>query len=230
MTERRLGAAVTVVASLLLVTGCASAPAEPVPTPTWVDLTGYDPERDANGLSLLAPADARTQILADAATADTSMTATFRDASGRVLDVAFTGSAQRFSAEVAVDGGTTSIVVDGARAAVIPSDAIAADAGLEAGAVACVAATDALITRWYPLLDPAAFIADATADASGLGAPADDAIELLLGEDGTAGVLRASTTGPALPFELIRADEAGSVHAVFSGWGDAEPVALPAAC
>ncbi|MFE5409278.1 hypothetical protein [Microbacterium sp. NPDC056569] len=230
MAELRRTAAVGVAASLLLVTGCASAPAEPAPTPTWVDLAGYDPERDANGLSLLAPADARRQILADVATADTSMSVTFRDASGRPLDVEFTGGSQRFSAEVTADGETTSIVVDGARAAVTPSSPVAALAGLEPGVVACVAATDDLVTRWHPLLDPTAFLADATSDASGLGAPAGGAVELLLGEDGTAGVLRVSTAGPALPSELIRADEAAAVHARFSAWGEAEPRPLPDDC
>ena len=230
MTELRRTAAVTVAASLLLVTGCASAPAAPVPMPTWVDLSGYDPERDANGLALLDPADARTQILTDAATADTAMTVTYLDASGRSLDVAFTGGPRRFSAEITADGEATSIVVDGARAAVTPSSAIAAAAGIEPGVAACVAATDELVTRWQPLLDPSAFLADATADASGLGAPQDDAVELLLGEDGTAGVLRVGTTGPALPSELIRADEAGSVHARFSGWGEAQPQPLPGGC
>ncbi|MBW9110552.1 hypothetical protein [Microbacterium ureisolvens] len=230
MTELRRTAALGVAASLLLLTGCASAPAAPVPSPTWVDLTGYDPERDANGLSLLAPADARTQILADAATADTTMTVTYQDASGRPLEVVFTGGGERFSAEVTADAETTSIVVDGARAAVTPSSAIAAESGIEPGAIACVAATDELVTRWQPLLDPAGFIADATTDASGLGAPQDGAVELLLGEDGTAGVLSVSTTGPALPSELIRADESGTVHALFSGWGAAEPLALPDDC
>ncbi|MFB7892965.1 hypothetical protein ACFC1I_12260 [Microbacterium sp. NPDC056044] len=230
MAERRRAAAVAVAASLLLVTGCASAPVPPAPTPTWVDLGSYDAERDANGLALLSPADARTQILADAATADTTMTVTYRDPSGRTLEVAFTGGPQQYSAEVTADGEATSIVVDGARAAVTPSAAVAAAAGLEPGAVACVAAADDLVARWHPLLDPAAFLAEATTDASGLGAPAGDAVELLLGEDGTAGVLRVSTTGPALPAELIRADESGAVHAQFSDWGDAEPLPLPGAC
>ena len=102
--------------------------------------------------------------------------------------------------------------------------------GVEPGVVACVAADDELVTRWHPLLDPLALVAGTTEDASGIGAPAEDAVELLLGSEGTAGILRVSTTGLALPSEMLRTDEAGSLDAQFSRWGETEPQPLPADC
>lgn len=222
--------AVAAAAALLALTGCAASPAAPVPTPTWVDLSDFDPEQDGNGLALLSPQDARAQVLAAMATTDGTMQLAYRDASDRTLTVTVTGSPHRYTAEVAVDGETTSIVVDGADAAVRPSGPIAAEEGLDTRAVACVAATDDLITRWRPLLDPAALMADMTTDASGLGAPIDGAIQLVLGAEGATGVVEVSASGAALPLRLTRIDETGSLDARFSGWGDAVEVSLPAGC
>lgn len=222
--------AVAAVAGALALGGCSASTAAPAPTPTWVDLSAYDPERDGNGLALLSPQDARAQVLAAMTAADGTMALTYRDASGRTLAVTVTGSPQRYTAEVTADDATTSIVVVGADAAVRPSAPIAAGAGLDAGAVACVAATDELVTRWQPLLDPAALVADMTADAAGLGAPADGSLQLLLGAEGASGVLEVSTSGPALPTRLVRTDASGSLDARFSGWGEAVEVSLPADC
>ncbi|WP_162564313.1 MULTISPECIES: hypothetical protein [Microbacterium] len=230
MTEPRRTVGAVGLGMLLLLTGCAAPPAPPVPTPTWVDLSSYDPARDGNGVALLQPSEARAQILSDMAGSATVMTVAFRDAAGRTLDVAYSGAPGSFSADVTVDGQTTSIVVDGDTAAVTPAAAVAVPVGLEPGAVACVTASDDLVTRWHPLLDPAALVADASADASGIGAPAEGAIELLLGDEGTAGILRVSTTGRALPSELLRTDETGSLDARFTDWGEAAPGPMPAGC
>lgn len=227
---RRHATAAAATAAVLALSGCAAPPAAPVPTPTWVDLSTFDPEHDGNGLTLLSPQDARAQVLAAMAETDGTMELTFRDASDRSLRVTVSGSPQRYSAEVTADGATTSIVVVGAEAAVRPSAPVAAEAGLAAGAVACVAATDELVTRWRPLLDPAALVADMTTDASGLGAPVDGTVQLLLGAEGATGVLDVAASGTALPSRLTRTDEAGSLDARFSGWGVPADVALPADC
>jgi hypothetical protein len=232
MNSRRTGVAAAAVAALLVLSACSgpSAGPTPAPSPTWIDLSEYDAAESGSGLALLSPADARDEILRAMATAPATTSIVFREASGRTLDIALTGDSDRFTAEIMADGETTSIVVDGAEAAVRPSASVAASAGTIAGEVACVAAGDPLVTRWAPLLDAAALIAEMTEDASGLGAPADGTLELLLGEDGTAGALEVAASGAALPIRLVRSDEAGSLEVLFTDWGQAPDVALPPDC
>lgn len=232
MNSRRTGVAAAALAALLALTACSGAPADasPAPSPTWIDLSDYDAAEGGNGLALLSPADARAEILRAMAAMPASTAVELREPTGRTLQVALAGDSDRFTAQVTVDGETTSIVVDGAEAAVRPSASVAASAGATPDEVACVAADDPLVTRWAPLLDAAALLAEMTADASGLGAPADGTLEVLLGEDGTSGVLEVAASGAALPIRLVRADEAGSLEVRFTDWGQAPDVALPPDC
>ena len=84
--------------------------------------------------------------------------------------------------------------------------------------------------RWMPLVQPVDLVTELTSDASGLTAPADGSVDLLLGEDGAAGVLTVATSGRALPSRLVRADEVGAVDLTFTKWGAEPDVTPPGPC
>lgn len=216
-----------VLGAALALTGCTTraTPAEPVPTPTHLDLGGWDEETSGNGLVLLDAASARATMLAAVREAGTAtMTGTYTNGAGRTLAVEVHGSSERTVAEFTVDGGVTSVVVSEGQAYVRPSGATAAD-GLEAGVFTCVADDDESLTRWSSLLHPLQTLAEYTDDATTVGAPRDGAVDLVMGADGTLGALRISTEGAALPLSLTRADAAGTLLLEFSGWG--EEIAVP---
>ncbi|MEV4736375.1 MULTISPECIES: hypothetical protein [unclassified Microbacterium] len=211
-----------VLGAALLLTGCTSktAAAEPVPTPTHLDLGTWDEEASGNGLVLLDAASARATMLAAVREAGTAtMTGTYTNGAGRTLAMVVHGSSEQTVAEFTVDGATTSVVMSEGQAYVRPSATTAAE-GLDAGVYSCVAEDDAALTQWSSLLHPLQTLAEFTGDASTLGAPRDDAVDLVMGADGTLGALRVQTQGPALPISLTRADAAGTLQLEFSGWGD----------
>lgn len=224
-SDRRLIA--VLLGAALLLTGCSGAttPADPVPSPTHIDLDAWDEEASGNGLVLLDADVARATVLSAVREAGTAtMTGTYTNGAGRVLAVDVRGSSEQTVAAFTVDGATTTVVISDGQAYVNPSATIAGD-GLEAGVFACVATDDAALTRWGALLHPLQTIAEYSADASQLAAPSDGAVDLVLGVDGTLGALRVSTEGAALPSTLTRADAAGALQLEFSGWG--EDVELP---
>lgn len=224
-SDRRLIA--VVLGSALLLSGCAGAgePLEPAPTPTHIDLGAWDEETSGNGIVLLDAATARaTMLTAVREAGPATMTGTFRNSAGRVLEVAVHGSSEETVAEFTIDGEKTTVAITDGQAYVRPSDATAGE-DLPPGEYSCVADDDTALTRWGSLLHPLQTLAEHTSDASALGAPSDDAVDLIMGADGTLGALRVQTQGPALPVSLTRADAAGSLELEFSGWGDA--VELP---
>lgn len=224
-SDRRLIA--VLLGAALLLTGCSrsAAPADPVPSPTHIDLDEWDEETSGNGLVLLDADAARATVLSAVREAGTAtMTGTYMNGAGRVLAVDVHGSSEQTVAAFTVDGTTTTVVVADGQAYVNPS-ATTAGEDLDAGVFTCVAADDAALTRWGALLHPLQTIAEYTADASKLGAPSDGTVDLVLGVDGTLGALRVSTEGAALPSTLTRADAAGALQLQFSGWG--EEIELP---
>lgn len=215
-----------VLGTALALTGCAGGTQaqEPAPSPTHIDLGAWDEESGGNGIVLLDASTARATMLTAVREAGPgTMTGTFTNAGGRVLTVDVRGSSEETLAEFTVDGQTTSVVITDGQTYVNPSTAAAGD--LVAGEYSCVADDDPALTRWGSLLHPLQTLAEHTADASAVGAPSDDGVDLVLGADGTLGALRVQTQGPALPVSLTRADVAGSLQLEFSGWGDA--VELP---
>ncbi len=231
MTERRLRRAAVVLAAAAALAGCAGAPAGPVPTPTGADLSTYDPADHGNGVALLSPGGARDAVLAAMRAADGSeVTGGYTEAAtGRRIDVQRVGDDQTWTAEVLVDGAPTSLVVADGAAWVKPSPAVAGLLGIAPGEWACVSPDDAAVQRWMPLVQPVDLVADLTANAAGLAAPADGTVDLLLGEEGAAGVLTIATTGAPLPSRLVRADEAGTVDVAFA-WGAEADATPPASC
>lgn len=232
MTDRRIRALAVLAATAALLAGCAGAPAEPVPTPTTADLSTYDPAAHGNGVALLPPPGARDSVIrAMRAAGAVEVAGSYRDAaSGRQLQVSRIGDEQTWTAEVTVDGAATSIVVDEGDAWVRPSPAVAGQLALPAGQWSCVSPEDPVVQRWMPLVQPVDLVTELTSDASGLTAPADGSVDLLLGEDGAAGVLTVATSGPALPSRLVRADEVGAVDVTFTNWGAEPDVTPPGPC
>lgn len=228
MTDRLRRGLIAVALAAVALSGCSAAPVEPVPTPTSADLSTYDPAGDGNGVALLPPAEARDVVLAAMRAAGAvEVTGGYRDAaSGREMQLQRHGDAQTWSAEVVVDGAATSLVVADGDAWVNPSPAVAGLVGIAAGEWACVSPEDPAVQRWMPLLQPVDLVAELTADAAGLSAASDGSVDLLLGEDGAAGVLSVATTGRPLPTRLVRADDTGTVDLAFTGWG-AEPDGPP---
>lgn len=219
-----------IVAAASLLTACAAGPAAPVPTPTSIDLSRFDPETDGNGLGLLSAAAARDVVLAAIGDAGDSVALVrFDDAGGRTLDARIAGSETRYEAQYTLDGQTTSIVVDGPDAWILPSPALAAAEGL-AESWQCVAASDALVERWAPLTSARSLVEALTRDASGVGPSQDDAVGLLLGAQEVEGALTVSIRGRALPSDLVRSDAAGTVRATFEGWGEPVAVTPPGGC
>ncbi|WP_449407494.1 hypothetical protein [Microbacterium maritypicum] len=224
-----------VLGAALVLTGCTSkaTPAEPVPTPTHLDLGSWDAETSGNGLVLLDAASARATMLAAVREAGTTtMTGTYTNGAGRTLAVEVHGSSAQTVAEFTVDDATTTVVVTDGQTYVRPSETTAVD-GLDAGVYSCVADDEEALTRWSSLLHPLQTLAEYTGDASTLGAPGDDAVDLVMGADGTLGSLRVQTRGPALPISLTRADAAGTLQLKFSGWGeeiDVPDLGSPAGC
>lgn len=229
--RRRRRLAVATLAAVLL-SGCSAAPGEPVPTPTTVDLSTYDPAEHGNGVALLAPAQARDAVLAAMRSAGgAEVTGIYRDAaSGRDLQVRRTGDTRSWTADITIDGAATSLVVAEGEAWVNPSPGVASLLGTVAGEWACVSPEDPAVQRWAPLLQPVDLVADLTTDAAGLSAPADGTVDLLLGEDGAAGVLTVTTTGRPLPVRLVRADDTGTVDLAFTDWGADPDLTPPASC
>lgn len=225
------GRAVAVIAgALLLLTGCSAAPPAPLATPSET-LSSYTPGVEGNGITLLAPTAARQTALGALRTEKgLVMSGTYRDARDRELAVHREGSQTAFTAEVMVDGAVTRIVVDGGEAWVDPAPAVAAGTDYPSGEWTCVSASDPVITRWAPLLDPGELVASLTSDASGLSAPVDGVVELLLGAEGATGVLTIAASGPALPTRLVRSDATGDASFTFEVGGDTEPVAAPIDC
>ncbi|WP_144876480.1 hypothetical protein [Microbacterium sp. 1.5R] len=232
-SDRRLIAAL--LGAALMLTGCSGSakPADPVPSPTHIDLGAWDEETSGNGLVLLDAASARATILAAVREAGTAtMTGTYTNGAGRTLEVEVDGSSEQTVAAFTIDGDTTTIVVSDGQAYVKPSTATATE-DLEPGEFRCVADDDDALTRWGALLHPLQTIAEYTADASKLSAPSGDAVDLVLGADGTLGALAVSTEGSALPTTLTRADAAGALQLEFSGWGeeiDVPDLGSPAGC
>ena len=211
-----------ILGSALLLSGCSSAaqPPEPAPSPTHIDLGAWDEETGGNGIVLLDAATARATMLTAVREAGPgTMTGTFTNAAGRVLTVDVHGSSEETIADFTIDGETTSVAISDGQAYVSPADSTAGDE-LTPGEYSCVADDDPALTRWGSLLHPLQALAEHTADASALGAPSDDAVDLIMGADGTLGALRVQTQGAALPVSLTRADAAGSLQLEFSGWGD----------
>lgn len=228
MSSRR--AVLIIAASLLAVTGCSAPPPAPLVTPSE-SLARYTPGVQGNGITLLSPTAARqTALAAVRAERGLVMSGTYRSAGGRELTVHREGSQSAFTAEILVDGEITRFVVDGADAWVDPAPTLAAETDYPSGEWACVATSDPVITRWAPLLDPGELVASLTVDASGLSAPVDDAVELLLGSEGATGILTISATGTALPTRLVRSDETGTAAFTFEVGGEAEPAGAPANC
>lgn len=217
-----------ILGSALLLTGCSSGaaqPPEPAPSPTHIDLGAWDEETDGNGIVLLDAATARSAVLSAVREAGpVTMTGTFTNTAGRVLTVSVHGSSEETVAEFTVDGQSTSVAISDGQAYIRPSEATAGD-DLTPDEYSCVADDDPALTRWGSLLHPLQALAEHTSDASALGAPADDTVDLIMGADGTLGALSVQTQGPALPVSITRADIAGSLQLEFSGWGD--PVDLP---
>lgn len=217
--DRRL-IAVALGAALLL-TGCAgpTKPSGPVPTPTHLDLGSWDAQTSGNGLVLLDAGSARATMLGAVREAGTAtMTGTFTNSAGRALQIDVRGSSEQTVAEFTVDGAVTSVVISDGQAYVRPSVAIG-DLGV--GVYTCVADDDPALTRWGALLHPLQALAEYTGDASTLGVPSDETVDLVLGADGTLGTVGIRTTGPAVPVSLTRADAAGTLRLDFSGWGEA---------
>jgi hypothetical protein len=232
MAERRSPTFVVLALAGALLVGCSAAPSEPVPTPTTADLSTYDPADHGNGVALLPPADARSSVLtAMRAAGGGDVTGSYRDAAtGREMRVHRIGTEQSWTAEITLDGAATSIVVDAGSAWANPSPAVAGLLGLPAGQWSCVSPEDPAVERWMPLVQPVDLVTQLTTDASGLGAPAEGTVDLLLGEEGAAGVLTVATSGPPLPTRLVRADETGAVDLTFSAWGAEADVTAPVAC
>lgn len=214
-----------VLGSVLVLAGCAGAtqPAEPAPSPTHIDLDAWDEETSGNGIVLLDATTARATVLTAVREAGpATMTGTFTSG-GRALTIDVHGSSEETVAQFTVDGQTTVVVSTDGQTYLNPTAATAGEAGSDrpVGEFSCVADDDPAVTRWGALLHPLQALAEHTSDASALGAPSDDGVDLILGADGTQGALRVQTQGPALPVSLTRADAAGSVQLEFSGWGEA---------
>lgn len=221
----RLSAALLTVA--LITTGCSgsAAEAEPIPTPTNLDLNGWDPEA-GNGIHLLNGQSARAVVLTAVREAGTAgMTGTFTAPGGRDITLDVHGSSEETVAEFTVDERTTTIVVADGQTYVNPAAPLAEVLDIPAGTYSCVEADSAAVTQWGALPHPLQTLAEQTADAASLGEPVDGAVDLILGAEGTLGTLSVPTDGPPLPISLTRADAAGTLELEFSRWG--EEIALP---
>ena len=220
-------AAGAVVALCLLLAGCTTATAaDPVPSP-GVDLSTWDPEAD-NGLALVPGTTARAAILDAMRTAGpVVMTGTLTDAAGVTTHVRVAGDRATYDALIDVGGAQTRIQFVSGDTFVQPSATIAAEYGLPADTATCVPADAPVLDRWAELLHPASFVARLTADASGVGAPHDGVVDLVLGTEATEGALVVAATGAPLPQSLVRADPAGSVILEFADWGVPVDVAAP---
>lgn len=231
MSERTRAVCAGILVSAFVLTACSAPRAEPVPTPT-VDVSTYDPEQDGNGVALLPAADARDAVLAAMrAAGGVEVSGAYRDAaSGRELVVQRTGTDAQWTADITIDGAVTRIVAQNDRAEVRAAGPVAAILGIPADTETCVTTRDAAVQRWAPLVSPTELVSELTADASGLAAPADGTVDVLLGADGAAGVLTVATSGAPLPVRLVRADAQGEIDVTFRGWGAAADAATGAAC
>lgn len=231
LSDPRRGRAVRAFAALLTValvaSGCAgtTAETEPIPTPTNVDLDGWDPE-SGNGIHLLNGQSARSVLLTAVREAGTAgMSGTFTAPGGREIVLDVHGSSEEVVAEFTVDERTTSIVVADGQTYVNPASPLADALDLTAGVYSCVDADSAAVTQWGALPHPLQTLAEQTADAASLGEPVDGTVDLILGAEGTLGTISVPTDGPPLPISLTRADAAGTLELEFSRWG--EEIALP---
>jgi hypothetical protein len=224
MAERlRARGLVALLLAALALSGCSGAAVEPVPTPTGVDLSTYAPESDGNGVGLLSPAAARDAVLAAVrAAGSVEVSGSYSDAgSGRSIRITRIGTAETYTASIEVDDTVSEVVVDGGTAWLDPAPPVAELSDLPAGEWSCVSTSDATIERFALLLRPLDLMEELTADAGGLSAPGEGTVDLLLGAEGTAGVLTVATTGRPLPTRLVRADDTGSLEVTFREWGAA---------
>ena len=179
----RGGMLVVLVAAALVTAGCTGAPAEPVPTPTFIDLEAVDVAgSERNGIQYLEGPQALGVVLdAMRSAAPVRMTGSYaRSADDEVgvtagsvaVDYVGTSSASRI--ELIVDGRAVSIVVVGPDAAIG-----------ENGAWTCVPAGGSQLRAFAPFTSPTELVEAFFGDGSGaaVSAPTGDPLrlELLLG-------------------------------------------------
>lgn len=222
----------------LAITACGQS--EPGPTPpAGVDLDAADASA-GNGLWLRSGQQVTT-IVADAVRSagpvhvSGSITETVQDTpeseprAGRTLKIEFRGTATAYAATLVAGDVRLEAVVTGDRSRVRGNAAFARDhPGYAADAVVCTTGTDAVLSEWDPLLDPASLV---TVLLSGAGVSADppedgdETLDVVTGEEGAVvGVLTVERSGPPLPRRYTAGDASGDGELTFEAWG--EPVDL----
>lgn len=208
----------------ILLTGCSGDKPDPVATIEHFDASRAE-DAQGNGLTLLTGADARLTIIDSMRGKSVAMSGTFSPANGTAVTATVEGTRDRYAASVSQGAERTEIIrIDNDAYLRTGQPSTISDMPFQ-----CVSADVVESGANGQYLDAHKFVGAMTTDASAVSAVTGETVDVILGSEGTAGVLTVASNGAPLPQRLLRADLAGTLDFSFEKWGTADAPTAPTA-
>ncbi|WP_221584802.1 hypothetical protein [Microbacterium sp. G2-8] len=245
MIRRLAVVAASAAAVLLLATGCSGDREENDAAPPPVDFERYDPDDRGNGVWLIPPQEAITQITGAVRDAGAvTMSGAVRElvvpeddgdpSPGRLLSVVYEGSAGEMRAELDADGTTARVIASGGDTYVTGNARYAEQSGIadvDRGWV-CVESPEVVLSDWEPLLDPADVVRTLLTSSESVAVmepePDAETTTVSIGTgDSPIGEMTIAAADAPLPRAFSAGDASGDGAFRFESWGEQPEIEPP---